>query len=103
MILHYVEQVALENAQGEKYNLLFREINLRNAQSRKVLIILKQCGNALIFTMEFRKHLKGMVLKVLTMATSALIMHVSADLEGIYKCRVDRSSKSYCQCDYVIF
>ena len=31
VILHYVEQEALENAQGEKYNLLFREINLRNA------------------------------------------------------------------------
>ena len=58
VILHYVEQEALENAQGEKYNLLFREINLRNAQSRKVLIILKQCGNALICTMEFRKRLE---------------------------------------------
>ena len=31
-----------------------------------------------------------MVLKVLTMATSALFMHISADLEGIYKYRVDK-------------
>ena len=43
---------------GSNNTNFLEKLILRNAQSRKVLIILKQCGNALICTKEFRKHLE---------------------------------------------